>query len=138
MRFVHLSVDAVDPPLAILEPRARDESKGDGLPRISDALVVLIFIIFAPIAGAEIADSQEREIVVVGDVIEEGRRPARLEDAVAWAGPEIGADAVFVGSAMQHDHLRAVAVLACLPLAAVLQFVEGNRGRSEERMVGKE
>src|SRR5690606_5337158 len=82
--------------LAGIELRLPDEAQIDLLARIADDLFIVIFVIFAPIAGAEIADGQEREIVIVRDMVEEGRDAARLEQAVARARPEIGADEIFL------------------------------------------
>ena len=127
---------AVEHHLALLEPRLLDEPEIDLLAGQADDAAELIFVIFAPIAGAQIADGEEREIVVVGDVVEERRIAARLEHAVALRRPEIGADEIFLRGAVEHDHLARIAILEALAGAAVLQL--GERDVGEEGAVERE
>ena len=54
--------------------------------------LIIIFVIVAPIAGAEIADGEEAEIMVVRHAVEEGCGAAVDHDAVAGGRPEIGAE----------------------------------------------
>src|SRR4051812_17199518 len=102
---------AVEHDLAWIELRFFDEPQIDLLAGYTDDPVTIIFVIFAPIAGAKVADGEEREIMVVRNVVEEGRIAACLEQAVALRGPEIGADEIFLRGAVQHEHLAGIAIL---------------------------
>ena len=68
------TMGAVEHHLALIEPGLLDEPQIDLLAGQADDLPIIIFVIFAPIAGAEIADGEEREIMVVRHG---GRRRAR-------------------------------------------------------------
>src|SRR5205814_24868 len=68
---------------------------------------------------AEIADGEEREIVIVGDAVEERVAAALAHDAVLQRRPEIGADDEFARRAVQQHDLGVVLIVADLPLAAL-------------------
>jgi hypothetical protein len=113
-----------------------DEAQVDVLAGNADHLVIVVFVIFAPIARAEIADGEEREIVVVRHPVEEGVGAAVADDAVLERRPEIGADDEPPRAVVQHDHLGAVLVVADLALAALLQLGDHQLGE-EFTVVGQ-
>lgn len=67
-------------------------------------------IIVADIAGAEIADGEEVEIMVVRNAVGEGGGAAGRVGRVGRGGPDIGAQVPAAGAAVEENDLRRIAV----------------------------
>ncbi len=122
-----------------LEPRPAGEAQIDRLAGKSRHAPDVIFVIVAPIAGAEIAVGEEREIMIVRHVIEECRRAARARHRIGARRPEVGAQQeAAVGRAQQQHPARHS---RCPPIARaqrVLELVDpparrGSRGCGPSR-----
>ncbi len=103
-----IAVGAIQHQRALAQRAALDEPQAGPLASVAGGGFVIVLVIVAAIPGAEIADGQEAEVVVVRHAVDEGLRSARTEAGILFARPDIGAQETAAAWARQHDRLRPV------------------------------
>ncbi|MGQ3139660.1 MAG: hypothetical protein ACT6Q5_13990 [Sphingopyxis solisilvae] len=106
---VEVAVGAVEAQLALAELAAPGEGQVQRLVVAAVDRFGIELIIVAEIAGAEIADGEEVEIMVVRDAVGEGGGAAGPIGGVGRGGPDVGAQIPAARAAVEEDDLRRIA-----------------------------
>jgi hypothetical protein len=133
---MHVAMGAIEHHLALFEARTLHEPEVDLLAGEAGHTLIIIFVIVAPIARAEIADGQEREIMIMRQAVEEWRGAAVDDDAVLLGRPEIGADQEVPRLRVEQDDLRAV-MIGRQPSGAGLLELLDDKVAEEAAIIGQ-